>query len=188
MPEGCDLLEQRSDQRDVIMPYHLTATGVLNIAQRGRWRPETNPSTFISPHICLASMTSACISQSVLHELACRSDSSLIDPLLPPTNSSHTRIRSHLKFPTPAALQMAASPDTRSVLDQGVGACGWDEPRVGSRGGQGRIPGSPRTPKIGPGTPQNRPPAGPPENPQKPPKNKTDLESGPMKPAKIYIV
>ena len=175
MPEGCDLLEQRSDQRDVIMPYHLTATGVLNIAQRGRWRPETNPSTFISPHICLASMTSACISQSVLHELACRSDSSLIDPLLPPTNSSHTRIRSHLKFPTPAALQMAASPDTRSVLDQGVGACGWDRPRVRSWGGQVGFPGSVRDPEIRAGPPKSTPRRDPPETPKNPPKTKQTL-------------
>ena len=39
-----------------------------------------------------------------------------------------------------------------------------------------------------PETPQNRPPGGPPRRPPGPRKNKTHLESGPMKPAKIYIV
>ena len=36
--------------------------------------------------------------------------------------------------------------------------------------------------------PKIDPPADPPGDPPGPPKNKTDLESGPMKPAKIYIV
>lgn len=31
-------------------------------------------------------------------------------------------------------------------------------------------------------------PADPPPDPPRPPKNKSDLESGPIKPAKIYIV
>ena len=176
MPEGCDLLEQRSDQRDVIMPYHLTATGVLNIAQRGRWRPETNPSTFISPHICLASMTSACISQSVLHELACRSDS-VTHRSSPPADKliSHShpaRIRSS---PHPAALQMAASPDTRSVLVLGVGSCGWvvAQGQVGWQ--DGRIPRSPGTPESGPDPPKWTPRGDPPKPPQNPPKTKQTL-------------
>ena len=40
------------------------------------------------------------------------------------------------------------------------------------------------TPKMTPKTT----PSGTPQNPPGPPKNKTYLESGPMKPAKIYIV
>ena len=176
MPEGCDLLEQRSDQRDVIMPNHLTATGVLNIAQRGRWRPETNPSTFIIATHPSGVHDTRLASHRVCSQKVCDAltrHSSILSSLKTFRSHSHpARIRSS---PHPAALQMAASPDTRSVLVLGVGSCGWvvAQGQVGWQ--DGRIPRSPGTPESGPDPPKWTPRGDPPKPPQNPPKTKQTL-------------
>ena len=136
-------------------------------------------------------MSRLAISQSVSHEFAVgrTRHSSILS--LPPTISRTTRIllaAPRVSSRHPDELVAATAPDP-TVRTAG---------RAAGTGGQGQTHQDRTDQSLGSLNPEptrdlvldppKTTPAGPPGNPPETPENKTAPESGPMKPAKIYIV